>query len=131
MKKIIAVLILLLVSGCTVANSSKEKVETKRFEDVITDVFTDCWQDGWCGIITKNGCQIVTEGGGLSPAANEVKGDVEISQIDTKNVKENVGKKVSVYVKVIKPESLGYRNPKPDCALTVFGDKEYYVRVVN
>lgn len=98
-----------------------ESVEnTVRLRGVITNVHTGCWADGTCSIEVDNNWWIQIIEGGLGPPDSKPVARGEVVGIVFDESNELIGKKVEVYAEKADQSSL-----------TIFGSKEYYVRIIE
>lgn len=131
MKKTIVICIILgaiIVAGFTVYTMTRPQPVTARLEGTITAVSTDCWFDGTCGILVDDTCAVVTD----SYPTNERRGEVTGIEMHTEAYKEAIGKRVQVYAKKISyPGFFEFGKAKPACYLSVFGSRDYYIKVLE
>lgn len=137
MKKIILIVLFLVISIFSylivspktnkVVNNAKQetsevvtKTDVVRFKGVVTNVHNGCWSDGICSIEVDGKWWVPIIMGGLRPPDSKPEIQGEVVGIVFNEDNESLGKKVEVYAKKIDENSL-----------TIFGSKEYYVRVIN
>jgi hypothetical protein len=112
--------VITLRKGGSDISSDTEKEATVKFKGTITDVNNGCWSDGTCSIEVDGKWWIaIIEGGLRAPGYEpEIRGDVVGIVFNESN--DSLGKEVEVYAKKV-----------DEISFTVFGSKEYYVRITR
>lgn len=139
MKKIILLVflvVIVVISGYIIISqknndeiipyTEKETVENNtelnlvKLEGTVTDIHNGCWSDGICSIEVDGKWWIPIIKGGLMPPDSKPEIQGEVVGIVFNENNESLGKKVEVNAKKV-----------DENYLTIFGSKDYYVRVIN
>lgn len=91
-----------------------------KYIGTINEFNNGCWSDGNCSVRVDDKW-IITVHGGLRPpgVSEEPRGEL-IGLNHSKDTQNYVGKKVEVYAKILK-----------DNSLTIYGNQDYYVKVLD